>query len=194
MNNNINNIHNINISQPITNRANSNNNNLKIISKINKKDYNRNLKKNIFEDLNVSCNSHTIDSSRINNNNNNNINIIPTLNEKTFLNKHKIIEDKNKKNDLYQKSINGLAEEVMKPSFLKSDVSMTKLGGGININNNDSFLFLAKNKIKNKNNKNDNSSFVEQQNNNKRNISPFNNSNSKNKNNNSLHRNRSFLY
>ena len=49
----------------------------------------------------------------------------------------------------------------MKPSFVKSDVSMTMLGGGMNINkNNDSFLFLARNKLKRKNTKNENSSFI----------------------------------
>ena len=199
LNNNINNIHNINISQPVTNRANDNNN-LTINNKNQKKNFlnNRNIKKNVFEELTASgaskniLNSRTIDSSRFNNN------IVPSLNDNSFLNKNKIIDDKNKKNELYQKNINGLADEVMKPSFLKSDVTMTMLGGGLNINkNNDSFLFLAKNKIRNKNRQNDNSSFYDIKSNSKRNYSPFNrsNSNSKNrKNQSNLHRNKSFLY
>ena len=199
LNNNINNIHNINISQPVTNRSN---NNLKINSKNQKKEIlnnNRHNKQKVFDELNISytskniLNSRTIDSSRLNNN------IIPSLNDNSFLNKNKIFDEKNKKNDLYQKSINGLADEVMKPSFLKSDVSMTILSGGINNNNNnESFLFMAKNRLKKKNRQNDSPSFIEIKSNTKRNCSPFNhnNSNSKNRNNNNnnLHRNRSFLY
>ena len=183
---------NINISQPITNRS-KNNNNLN-----QKKDFlnNRNNKLDIFDEINPSNttknikNSHTIDSSRLNNN------LIPNLNDNSFFNKNKM----NENNDLYQKSINGLAEEVMKPSFLKSDVTMAKLGGGINKtnnNNNDSFLFLAKKKIKNNHKKDDNSNYLEIKNNIRKNSSPFNNNNinkRNNKNNNSLHRNRSFLY
>ena len=189
---------NINISQPITNRSN---NNLKINTKNQKKDFlnNRNYNQNVFDELNISytskniLNSHTIDSSHLNNN------IIPSLNDNSFLNKNKIIDEKTKKNELYQKSINGLADEVMKPSFLKSDVSMTMLGGGLNNNNNnDSFLILAKNRLKKRNKKNDSPNFIEIKSNTKRNCSPFNrkNSNSKNRNdnNNNLHRNRSFLY
>ena len=187
-----------NISQPITNRANKN-----IINQ--KKDSfpnNRNNKKPLDE-LNISytykniINSHTIDSTRLNNN------ISPLLNDNnSFLNKNRKVEDKNNKknNELYQKSINGLADEVMKPSFLKSDVSMTMLGNNYNNGNNsnntstDSFLFLAKNKMKKKNKQNESYSFVEIHNNVKRNSSPFNRDRNNNNNNNNLNRNRSFLY
>ena len=102
-----------------------------------------------------------------------------------------------KKVNLYQKSINGLAEEVMKPSFLKSDVSLTMYGGGLNMNNSnkDSFLFLARNKLNKKDKKNDSNSFIDIKNNSRRNLSPFNNSSGKNGNNVSyLQRNKSFLY
>ena len=197
INNNINYM-NKNISQPITNRANKN-----IINQ--KKDSfpnNRNNKKPLDE-LNISytykniINSHTIDSTRLNNN------ISPLINDNnSFLNKNRKVEDKNNKknNELYQKSINGLADEVMKPSFLKSDVSMTMLGNNFNNGNNsnntstDSFLFLAKNKMKKKNKQNESYSFVEIQNNVKRNSSPFNRDRNNINNNNNLNRNRSFLY
>ena len=191
-----------NISQPITNRSNQNLKNQKADSLHN----NRNNKK-ILEELNLSytyknvLNSHTIDSTRLNNN------ISPLLNDNSFLNKNRKIEDKkkiNKKNnELYQKSINGLADEVMKPSFLKSDVSMTMLGnnynnnGNVNNSNNtssDSFIFLNKKNLKKKNKQTESYSFVEIQNNVKRNVSPFNKDRSNNTNNNNLNRNRSFLY
>jgi hypothetical protein len=187
---------NINISQPITNRAKNNNNMNQQKDFLNK----RKNKIDIFDEINVSgttkniLNSHTIDSCRLNNN------LIPSLNDNSIFNKNKINEDKKKNNDLYQKSINGLAEEVMKPSFLKSDVSMAKLGGGISTNNstnNDSFLFLAKKKFKNNNRKDENTNFLEIKNNSRRNSSPFNsysnNVNNRNNKNNNLQRNRSFL-
>ena len=183
-----------NISQPITNRSNKN---LK-----NSLHNNRNSKK-ILNELNLSytyknlLNSHTIDSTRMNNNK------TPLLNDNSYLYKKK--EDKSNKkqnkknNELYQKSINGLADEVMKPSFLKSDVSMTMLQNNYNNGNNnmisnnkstDSFTFLNKNKMK-KNKQSESYSFVEIQNSLKRNSSPFNKDR---KNNNNLNRNRSFLY
>ena len=163
---------------------------------------NRNSKK-ILNELNLSytyknlLNSHTIDSTRMNNNK------TPLLNDNSYLYKKK--EDKSNKkqnkknNELYQKSINGLADEVMKPSFLKSDVSMTMLQNNYNNGNNnmisnnkstDSFTFLNKNKMK-KNKQSESYSFVEIQNSLKRNSSPFNKDR---KNNNNLNRNRSFLY
>ena len=121
--------------------------------------------------------THTIDSSRLNNNAN------------------------KKNNELYQKSINGLADEVMKPSFLKSDVSMSMLGTNLNNNINDnnngneSFLFLTKNKLKKRNKNNESYSFIEIRSNLKRNVSPFNKGqNDRNGNNNNLSKNRSFLY
>ena len=201
LNNDINNIKNIDISQPNTNRSN-----ISYISKINsknnKRNYNRNENKNFFEELNISSNSKnilnskTIESSRFNNN------IVPSIKDNTFFNKNKKSEDKIKKDELYKKSINGLADEVMKPSFLKSDVSMTMLSG-LNSDNNKSFLFLARNKLKKKIIKNDNYNFINIKSNNDRKYSPFNNNNTniKNKDNRNdkndkkdLHRNRSFLY
>ena len=193
INNNVNNINymNKNISQPVTKRTkNQKNDSI----------HNRNSKK-LLDELNLSytykniLNSNTIDSTRINNN------ISPLLNDNSFLNKNRKTEDKNNKknNELYQKSINGLADEVMKPSFLKSDVSMTILGNNYNNNGNnsnntssDSFLFSTKNKQKKKNKQNESYSFVEIQNNVKRNVSPFNKD--RNNNNSNLNRNRSFLY
>ena len=191
----INNINymNKNISQPITNRSNKN---LK-----NSLHNNRNSKK-LLNELNLSytyknmLNSHTIDSTRMNNNK------TPLLNDNSFLNKNRKNEDKNNKknNELYHKSINGLADEVMKPSFLKSDVSLTMLGNNFNNNNGsnsintstDSFLFLAKKNMKKKNKQNESYSFVEIQNNVKRSSSPFNKDKKSTKSN--LNRNRSFLY
>ena len=191
INNNINYMNKF-ISQPITNRSNNIQNQ--------KKDSfpnNRNNKKKLDE-LNISysyknvINSHTIDSTRMNNN------ISPLFNDNSFLSKNRKNEEKNNKknNELYQKSINGLADEVMKPSFLKSDVSMTMLNNNYNNGNNsnntssDSFYFFTKNKLKKKNKQSESYSFVEIQNNVKRNTSPFN----RDRNSNNLNRNRSFLY
>ena len=197
INNNINYM-NKNISQPITNRPINN-----ILSNPKKDSFpnNRNHKK-ILSQLNTSStyknviNSHTMDSTRLNNN------LTPLLNDNSFLNKNRKNEDKNNKknNELYHKSINGLADEVMKPSFLKSDVSLTMLGNNFNNNNGsnsintstDSFLFLAKKNIKKKNKQNESYSFVEIQNNVKRSSSPFNKDKKSTKSN--LNRNRSFLY
>ena len=192
--------HNINYMSnniSLTNRANQS-----TIPKNNTKNqkiffHNRNVNKKIIEELNISnaskniVNSNTIDSSRFNSN------IVPSLNDNAIFKKKKKNEEKNKNNDLYQKSINGLAEEVMKPSFLKSDVSLTMYGGGLNINNRnkDSFLFLARNKLNKKDKKNDSNSFIDIKSNSRRNLSPFNNSSGKNGNNVSyLQRNKSFLY
>ena len=187
----------LNMNQPITNRSiqgyavklNSNN-------QSNTYFYKRNGNQNILEDLNVSSNkkkilnSYTIDSSRFN------TNVIPSSNDNSIFNKKKLIEDKNKKNKLYQKSINGLADEVMKPSFLKSDVSMTMLGSGSNNsnNNNDSFLFLATNKLKEKHKQNAGCKFIEIKSNSRRMISPYNNRNNSKKSDNNLQRNKSFLF
>ena len=172
------------ISQPVTNRSNQNIKSNLASNNNTKKDalHNRNNKK-ILEELNISYTSknflstHTIDSSRLNNNAN------------------------KKNNELYQKSINGLADEVMKPSFLKSDVSMSMLGTNLNNNINDnnngneSFLFLTKNKLKKRNKNNESYSFIEIRSNLKRNVSPFNKGqNDRNGNNNNLSKNRSFLY
>ena len=194
--NNNTNYMNKNISQPITNRPINN-----ILSSQKKESFpnNRNNKK-ILNQINTSSayknviNSHTIDSSRLSNN------LSPLLNDNSFLNKNRKNEDKNgkKNNELYHKSINGLADEVMKPSFLKSDVSMTILGNNYNNGNNsnntstDSFLFLAKKNIKKKNKQNESYSFIEVQNDAKRSSSPFNKDKKSIKNN--LNRNRSFLY
>ena len=187
INNNNNNsylIPNKTISQPVTNRSNQNIKSNLASNNNTKKDalHNRNNKK-ILEELNISYTSknflstHTIDSSRLNNNAN------------------------KKNNELYQKSINGLADEVMKPSFLKSDVSMSMLGTNLNNNINDnnngneSFLFLTKNKLKKRNKNNESYSFIEIRSNLKRNVSPFNKGqNDRNGNNNNLSKNRSFLY
>lgn len=191
-----NNINFMNNNISLTNRANQS-----TIPKNNTKNqkiffHDRNANKNI-EELNISnvskniLNSYTIDSSRFNSN------IIPSVNDNAIFKKKKKNEEKNKNNDLYQKSINGLAEEVMKPSFLKSDVTLTMYGGGLNMNNNnkDSFLFLARNKLRQKDKKNDNNSFIDIKSSSRRNLSPFNNSSGKNKNNVSyLQRNKSFLY
>ena len=195
-NTNLNFANKLNMNQPITNRSiqgqtlkpNSNNQNIAYFHK-------RNGNQNILEDLNVSSNkkkilnSYTSDSSRFN------ANVIPTLKEKSSFNKKKLIEDKNKKNELYQKSINGLADEVMKPSFLKSDVSMTMLGSGLNnSNNNESFLFLARNKLNEKHKKDTGCKFIEIKSNSRRKSSPYNNRNNSKKSDNNLQRNKSFLY
>ena len=182
------NINNINLSQPMTNRTNQRSKNHK------KNIFNNNHNINIFDEINISYTSknvlhnHTVDSNRYN---------LPSINDNSlYLNNKKKRNNRRLKGELYQKGINGLAEEVMKPSFLKSDVSMTMLGSGLNssTNNNESFLFLAKNRMRRKNRDNENYSFIEIQNTNKRNFSPFNRSNSKNGSNNNLHRNRSFLF
>jgi len=187
----------LNVNQPITNRSiksnalklNSNNQNITYFHK-------RNGNQTIFEDSKISSNkknilnSHTIDSSRFN------TNAIPSLNDKSPFNKKKLIEDKNKKNELYQKSINGLADEVMKPSFLKSDVSMTMIGNVLNSsnnNNNESFLYLSRNKLNEKHKQNKGSNFFEIKTNSRRKSSPYNNRNNSKKLNNSLQRNKSFL-
>jgi len=184
---------NLNLNKAVTNRSIQNNQN-------NAYFHNRNGNKKILEDLNVSSNKnnilncHTIDSSRYNTNTNNNV--IPSLNDNAIFNRKKSIEDKNKKNELYQKSINGLADEVMKPSFLKSDVSMTILGSGLNNNNNnnnnESFLFLARNKLNQKLKQNTGCNFIEIKSNSKTKTSPYNSNDNKNDNN--LQRNKSFLY
>ena len=196
-NNSSNNINYMNNNISLTNRANQS-----TIPKNNTKNqkiffHKRSVNKKIIEELNISnvskniINSYTIDSSRFNNN------IVPSVNDNAIFKKKKKNEEKNKNNDLYQKSINGLAEEVMKPSFLKSDVSLTMYGGGLNMNNSnkDSFLFLARNKLNKKDKKNDSNSFIDIKSNSRRNLSPFNNSSGKNGNNISyLQRNKSFLY
>jgi len=199
---NSNNSSNNNINYKSNNISLTNRGNQSTIPKNNTKNqkiffHNRNVNKKIIEELNISnvsknfINSYTIDSSRFNSN------IVPSVNDNAIFKKKKINEDKNKNNDLYQKSINGLAEEVMKPSFLKSDVSLTMYGGGLNMNNSnkDSFLFLARNKLNKKDKKNDSNSFIDIKSNSRRNLSPFNNSSGKNGNNVSyLQRNKSFLY
>ena len=196
-NNSSNNVNFMNNNISLSNRANQS-----TIPKNNTKNqkiffHNRNVNKKIIEELNISnvskniVNSYTIDSSRFNNN------IVPSVNDNAIFKKKKKNEEKNKNNDLYQKSINGLAEEVMKPSFLKSDVSLTMYGGGLSINNSnkDSFLFLTRNKLNKKDKKNDSNSFIDIKSNSRRNLSPFNNSSGKNGNNVSyLQRNKSFLY
>ena len=196
-NNSSNNVNFMNNNISLSNRANQS-----TIPKNNTKNqkiffHNRNVNKKIIEELNISnvskniVNSYTIDSSRFNNN------IVPSVNDNAIFKKKKKNEEKNKNNDLYQKSINGLAEEVMKPSFLKSDVSLTMYGGGLSMNNSnkDSFLFLTRNKLNKKDKKNDSNSFIDIKSNSRRNLSPFNNSSGKNGNNVSyLQRNKSFLY
>ena len=192
-NTNLNFVNNLNKNQSITNRSIINNQNNPYFHK-------RNGNQNIIEDLNVSSNkknilnTHTIDSSRFNTNV---TNTIPSLNSNIIFNKKKITEDKNKRNELYQKSINGLADEVMKPSFLKSDVSMTMLGSGLNNSNNnndESFLFLAKNKLNEKHKRNSGCTFIEIKSNSRRKNSPYNNRNNSKKGDNNLQRNKSFLY
>ena len=193
---NLNFVNKLNKNQPITNRSiqeyalkfNSNNQNNTYFHK-------RNGNQNILEDLDVSSNkknilnSHTIDSSRFSSN------IISSLNGNSAFNKKKLIEDKNKKNELYQKSINGLADQVMKPSFLKSDVSMTILGSGFNkSNNNESFILLEKNKLNEKQKQNPGCNFIEIKNNSRRKSSPYNQRNNSKKSYNNLQRNKSFLY
>jgi len=190
---NLNYVNNLNINKPVTNRP--------IQSRQNNAYFNiRNGNKKNLEDLNVSSNMnnilncHTVDSSRYNTNTNINSNIIPSLNDNAIFNRKKSIEDKNKKNELYQKNINGLADEVMKPSFLKSDVSMTMLGSGINNNNsnsNESFLFLARNKLNQKHKQNTGCNFIEIKSNSKKKSSQHN---SNNDNKNDLQKNKSFLY
>ena len=182
---------NLNLNQPVTNRSiQSSQNNTYF--------HNRNGNKKNLEDLNVSSkknnilNCHTIDSSRYNSN----TNVIPSLNDNAIFNRKKSIEDKNKKNELYKKNINGLADEVMKPSFLKTDVSLAMLGSGLNncnSNSNESFLFLARNKLNQKHKQNAGNNFIEIKSNSKKKSSQYN-INNDNKNDNNLQKNKSFLY
>ena len=188
---NLNYVNNLNIKKPVSNRSiQSSQNNTYF--------HNTNGNNKNSEDLNVPSNRnnilncHTIDSSRYNTNTNNNV--IPSLNDNAIFNRKKSIEDKNKKKELYQKNINGLADEVMKPSFLKTDVSMTMLGSGANNNiniNNESFLFLARNKLNQKHKQNAGSNFIEIKSNSKKKSSQYNND-SDNKS--DLQKNKSFLY
>ena len=151
---NLNYANNLNIKKPVSNRSIQSSQNNTYFHNTNG-NYKNSEDLNVPSNRNNILNCHTIDSSRYNTNTNNNI--IPSLNDNAIFNRKKSIEDKNKKKELYQKNINGLADEVMKPSFLKTDVSMTMLGSGANNNiniNNESFLFLARNKLNQKHKQN----------------------------------------